>query len=134
MSDSLLSYRLYVARQAPLSMEFSRQAYWSGLPNPSPGDLPKPGIEPVSLSSPRLAGRFFTTSHPGIEPGLLHCRPILYQLSYQGSRLVICEVADLASASLAALQCRNHYPGSSASGEHAHLFPTSSLMHNSLVV
>ena len=47
---------------------------------------------------------------------------------------MICEVANLAPASLAALQRRNHYPGSSASGEHAHLFPTSSLMHNSLVV
>ena len=35
-----------VARQAPLSMGFSRQAYWSGLPFPSPGDLPNPGIEP----------------------------------------------------------------------------------------
>ena len=40
-----------VARQAPLSMEFSRQEYWSGLPSPSPGDLPDPGIEPVSPAS-----------------------------------------------------------------------------------
>ena len=37
-----------VARQAPLSMGFSRQEYWSGLPFPSPGDLPDPGIEPGS--------------------------------------------------------------------------------------
>ena len=37
-----------VARQAPLFMEFSRQEYWSGLPFPSPGDLPDPGIEPMS--------------------------------------------------------------------------------------
>ena len=37
-----------VAHQAPLSMEFSRQEYWSGLPFPSPGDLPNPGIEPMS--------------------------------------------------------------------------------------
>ena len=51
-----------VARQAPLSMGFSRQEYWSGLPCPPPGDLPNPGIEPVSLTSPALAGRFFTTS------------------------------------------------------------------------
>ena len=42
-----------VARQAPLSIEFSRQEYCSGLPLPSPGDLPNPGIEPVS---PALAG------------------------------------------------------------------------------
>ena len=40
-----------VARQAPLSMGFSRQEYWSGLPFPSPGDLPDPGIEPASLIS-----------------------------------------------------------------------------------
>ena len=43
------------------SMEFSRQEYWSGLPVPSPGDLSNPGIEPASLVSPALAGRFFTT-------------------------------------------------------------------------
>ena len=41
---------------------FSRQEYWSGLPCPSPGDFPNPGIEPVSLRSPALAGGFFTTS------------------------------------------------------------------------
>ena len=46
----------------PLSMEFSRQEYWSGLPFPPLGDLPDPGMEPVSLLSPALAGRFFTTS------------------------------------------------------------------------
>ena len=47
-----------VARQAPLSMGFSRQEYWSELPFPSPWDLPDPWIEPMS---PELAGRFFTT-------------------------------------------------------------------------
>ena len=51
-----------VAHQAPLSMGFSRQEYWSGLPCPPPGDLPNPGIEPISLMSPAMAGRFFTTS------------------------------------------------------------------------
>ena len=51
-----------VARQAPLSMGFSRQQCWSGLPCSSPGDLPDPGIEPESLMSPALAGRFFITS------------------------------------------------------------------------
>ena len=50
-----------VAHQAPLSMGFSRQEYWSGLTFPSPGDLPNPGIAPVSLVSPALVGRFFTT-------------------------------------------------------------------------
>ena len=51
-----------VARQAPLSVGFSRQEYWSGLPFPLPGDLPDPGIKPASLKSPALAGVFFTTS------------------------------------------------------------------------
>ena len=48
--------------QAPLFMSFPRQEYWSGLPFPSPGALPDPGIEPAS---PALAGRFFTTELPG---------------------------------------------------------------------
>ena len=51
-----------VARQVPLSMRFSRQEYWSGLPFPPPGNLPNPGIEPTSPVFPTLAGRFFTTS------------------------------------------------------------------------
>ena len=50
-----------VTCQTPLSMGFSRQEYWIGLPFPPPGDLPNPGIELVSLMSPALAGRFFTT-------------------------------------------------------------------------
>ena len=51
-----------VARQAPLSMGFPRQEYWSGLPFPSPGDIPDPRIEPRPSA---LAGRFFTTEPPG---------------------------------------------------------------------
>ena len=51
-----------VTRLAPLSMEFSRKEYWSGLPCPSPGDLLDPGIKPTSLVSPTLAGGFFHTS------------------------------------------------------------------------
>ena len=51
-----------VACQAPLSMGFSRQEYWSGLPFPSPGDLPNPGIKP---ESPALAGEFFATVSRG---------------------------------------------------------------------
>ena len=53
-----------VARQAPLSMEFSRQEFWSGLPFPSPGDLPDPGVKPASAA---LAGDFFMVEPPG-EP------------------------------------------------------------------
>ena len=53
-----------VAHQSPLTMEFSRQEYWTELPCP-PGDLPDPGIEPASLMSPALAGRFFKIALPG---------------------------------------------------------------------
>ena len=49
-----------VAYQAPPSMGFFRQEYWSGLPFPSPGDLPNPGIEPMSPAVPALTGGFFT--------------------------------------------------------------------------
>ena len=63
-----------VACQTPLSMGFSRQEYWSGLPCLPPGDLPNPGIEPMSLISPALAGRFFTTSTTW-EAGGTFCPP-----------------------------------------------------------
>ena len=56
-AKSLLSVTLWtVARHTPLSMGFSRQEYWSRLPFPSPGDLPNPGIKPVSFMSNTLAG------------------------------------------------------------------------------
>ena len=54
---------LPVACQAPLSMGFFRQGYWSGLPFPPPGGLPDPGTEPLALMPPALAGGFFTTLH-----------------------------------------------------------------------
>ena len=90
-----------VAYQTPPSMGFSRQEYWSGLPFPSPGDLPNPRIEPWSPAlctdsllfeppgKPKNTGvgsltlRIFPTQES--NRGLLHCRWILYQLSYQGS-------------------------------------------------
>ena len=55
-----------VARQAPLSLGFSRQEYRGGLPCPPPGDLPDLGIKPPCLMSPAPAGRFFTTSTAGV--------------------------------------------------------------------
>ena len=51
-----------IAHQALLPTEFSRQEHWSGMPLPTPGDPLDPGIKPMSLASPALAGRFFTTS------------------------------------------------------------------------
>ena len=66
MFDSFVTPWTVVSLQAPLSMEFSRQEYWSGLPFPSLGDRP----------------------NPGVELGLLHCRQSLYHLSHQGKPLV----------------------------------------------
>ena len=60
-----------IAHQVPLSMEFSKQQYWSGLPFPTPGDRPDPGIEPTTSVSPALPGGFFTTEPPG-KPLLKH--------------------------------------------------------------
>ena len=54
-----------ITHQAPLSMGFSRQEYWSGLPYPTRGDLPDLGIEAAPPVSPALAGGFFTTGPPG---------------------------------------------------------------------
>ena len=71
MSDSFQP-----SEKARLSMEFSRQEYWSGLPCPSPGDLPTPGIEPKSLKSLALAGGLlflfcFVLFLPLVPPGQL---------------------------------------------------------------
>ena len=57
-----------VTYQAPLSLGFSRQEYWSGLPCPPPGDLPNAGTELVSLMSRALAGRFFATNATWEDP------------------------------------------------------------------
>ena len=67
-----------VAHQAPLFMEFSTQEYWHGLPFPSPGNLPNPGIEPESPASPALAGGFrrqLVSNPPGQanEVSLIRC-------------------------------------------------------------
>ena len=93
------------ARQALLSMGFSRQEYWSGLLHPPPGDLPNPEIKPRSPTlqadsllseppgKPMNSGVRSLSLLQGIFPtqesnqGLLHCRQILYQLLSQGSPL-----------------------------------------------
>ena len=56
---------LTVAHRAPLSVEFPRQEYWTGLPCPTPGDLPNPDIKLMFPESPALAGGFFNTEPPG---------------------------------------------------------------------
>ena len=68
---------LTVASQAPLSMGFSRQEYWSGLPGSPPGDLSNQRIEPMSPMSPTLAGGFFTISDSWEAHGKHHCCLIL---------------------------------------------------------
>ena len=60
-----------IVHQVPLSLEFSRQENWGGLPFPSPGDLSNPGIKPASLVSPALAGMFFFTTLPPIRALIL---------------------------------------------------------------
>ena len=74
-----------IACQAPLSIGFSRQEYWSGLPLPSAEDLPDPGIKPTSLESPALTGRFFTTRHLG-NP-FLHQHVDLFQMASESEIL-----------------------------------------------
>ena len=70
-----------VAHRALLSMEFSRQEYWSGLPFPPPGDLPDPGIEPTSLALQVFF--FFFTTEPTGKPrgGILLFKKLMFQLS-----------------------------------------------------
>ena len=60
-----------VAHQTPLSLGFPKQEYWSRSPFPPPGDLPNPRIQPASLESPALAGRFIPLSHLGSPAGFL---------------------------------------------------------------
>ena len=94
----LLATLWTITLQAPLSMGFSRQEYWSGLPCPPLGDLPPaPGIEPSSLTSPALAGRFVTTSvtcvcvYPRLFPQLFVQTPtrIMFHIT---SHIHTCEI------------------------------------------
>ena len=75
-----------VASQAPLSMGLSWQEYWTGLPSPSPGDLPDPGTERVSSVAPALAGRFFTTELPGKAVWKICVTSVKYVTSVRSAR------------------------------------------------
>ena len=84
-TKSFQSYPIFatlwtVALQTPLSIGFSRQECWSVFPFPSPGDLPDPGIEPTSLPSPALAGRFFMTLPSGKPYFILRVKVFVPQL------------------------------------------------------
>ena len=74
-----------VAHQAPLSMEFSRQEYWSGLPCPPPEDLPNPGIEPISLASPALQAGSLPSEPPG-KPDEILFSAKKHEISYQATK------------------------------------------------
>ena len=76
-AKSLQSCLTLCNRMAPLSMGFSRQEYWSGLPGPPPGDLPDPEIEPVSLQSPTLAGGYLPLEPSG-KPYIYTCMCMLF--------------------------------------------------------
>ena len=76
VSNSLQPYGLYVARQAPFSVGFPRQEYWSGLPRPPSGDLPNPGIEPMSPESPALQVDSSLLSHQGST--YIHMKHTIY--------------------------------------------------------
>ena len=82
------------ALQASLSMGFSKQEYWSGLLCPSPRDLPNPGIEPMSLMSPALAGRFFTTGAIWKTQGSVSCSVVLLRL-FATSRIIVCRLLSI---------------------------------------
>ena len=87
-----------VALQAPLSMGFPRQEYWSGLLCPPPGDLPDPGLKPTSLMSPALAGRFSTTCATW-EPPLMVNTYSLYLEKRSPWKQQICGVEEWRTAS-----------------------------------
>ena len=91
-----------VAQQAPLSMEFSRQEYWRGLPFPTPGDLPHPGIEPGSLASSAMTGRFYIAVYLTFNK-LEHIHSVLQPSPLSSSR------------TLSSPQKENPYPLSSQS-------------------
>ena len=104
-----------IASQDPLSMEFSRQEYWSGLPFPTPGDLPNPAIKLTSHVPPALAGGFFTTASPGTASGGTQTKPINKNTSYvrqHPSEPHSSEHANLDQAGCSATALREASPGS----------------------
>ena len=78
-----------IVHQASLSMGFPRQEYWSGWPFPTPGDLPDPGIEPMSPASPALQGDSLPLSHQGSLPAMTSCHNSENWLRRNGNRLTL---------------------------------------------
>ena len=126
MKCKLLSrVRLFATPWMIQSMEFSRPEYWSGEPFPSPGNLPNPGIEPRSPAlqvdslpaepqgKPKNTGVGSLSLFQGIfltqelNQGLLYCRQIPYQLSYQGSPKEVCDAGNWTLQSVKSQTCFN---------------------------
>ena len=89
-----------VACQTPLSMEFSRQEFWNGVPFPTPGDLSNPGIEPTSLGSPVLTGRYFTTNWPPEKPKMRPTNAIIATVNHKNQRKDVQKSQVLSTCSL----------------------------------
>ena len=85
---SLFATSWTIACQVPLSMGFPRQESWSGLSFPTLGDLPDPGIKPVSLVSPALAGGFFTTESPGYIHIYTHIYGLKWWIGFEDTHLI----------------------------------------------
>ena len=107
-----------IVRQAPLSVGFLRQESWSGLPFPTPGDLPSPGIKPTSLVFPALVGSFFTTAAPGkptksarghVNAGATRARPIQQPLESHLGLEVIDQRNSRAESCIVLLLCHHQY-------------------------
>ena len=90
LSVQLFATPWTVAHEAPLSMEFSRQEYWSGFPFPTSGDLPDPQFKLVSLVSSALASRFFNSVSPG--------KPLSHYSQLLSVWLIICQFTSLDSS------------------------------------
>ena len=114
-----------VARQAPLSMGFSRQGYWSGLPLPSPGNLPDPGIKPTSCVS--CIGRRILYHWATWEAFILHGTHKMWRLHLLLSFLpftLLCQLTSYSSPGLCSSFCLAHTP---------HLFAKLSITHQILL-
>ena len=90
-----------VVCQAPLSIEFSRQEYQSGLPFPTPEDLPNPEIKPVSLTSPALTGKFFNTSTTWEAPGIPLVKGVMLELR------LVCQINKASKVFKEEVACQN---------------------------
>ena len=96
-----------VARQVPLSMGFSRQEHWCGLPYPPPGALPDPGVESASLMSAALADGFFTTSSNTMWSWVNASQTLIFPFVEYGWSHTLCNIKVKIRQHMQNLQCRS---------------------------